>query len=175
MQFRNKTFAVVIIASAIIISSTIYQTVTAQSVPDWVRNTALWYGQGEISETEFLSAIKYLIEIDVIQIETEEKPKPAKPGTAQVIIPQGNYDVANSAFYIPLNLEVTVGTTVVWVNDDSVKHTVQSQDKEGKIIGLFNSAPLETGERFAHTFDEPGVYNYYCTLHPWRVGVITVT
>ncbi len=130
---QQKVLGVVVLASIIVISATLYQSVTAESVPDWVRNTALWYGQGEISETEFLSAIKYLIEIDVIQIETE-KAKPAKPGTAQVIIPQGNYDVANSAFYIPLNLEVSVGTTVVWVNDDSVKHTVQRGRKHYWII-----------------------------------------
>ena len=172
---QKKILGIAVLASITVISATLYQNVTAESVPDWVRNTALWYGQGEISETEFLSAIKYLIEIDVIQLETEEPKKHVQSGTAQVIIPHGNYDVANSAFYIPLNLEVTTGTTVIWVNDDTVPHTVQSQDEEGNIIGLFNSAPLETGDRFAHTFDEEGVYNYYCTLHPWRVGVITVS
>ena len=172
MQLRSKVVGIIILASVITISATLSQTAIAQSVPDWVRNTALWYGEGNISESEFLSAIKYLIEIDVIVLDIEKST--AQSGTAEVIIPQGNYDVANSAFYIPLNLEITTGTTVVWVNDDTVPHTVQSQDEEGKVIGLFNSAPLKTGERFAHTFDEEGVYNYYCTLHPWRVGSVTV-
>lgn len=61
-----------------------------------------------------------------------------------------------------------------WINDDSVPHTIQSQDEQGKIIGLFNSALLMTGEKFEYAFDEPEVYNYYCSLHPWRVGIITV-
>lgn len=94
--------------------------------------------------------------------------------TARVLIPNGNSDIANIGFYIPLNLEVTPGTSVIWVNDDSVLHTIQSQDDQGSIIGLFNSAPLTTGETFENTFDEIGVYNYYCSLHPWRVGTITV-
>lgn len=172
---QKKLLGFVILASTIVISATLYQSVSAQTVPEWVRNTALWYGEGTISETEFLNAIKHLIEIKVIILESEEQIKPVKPGKAEVIIPHGNYDIANSAFYIPLNLQVKKGTTVVWVNDDTVPHTIQSQDETGKIIGLFNSAPLKTGERFAHTFTEEGVYNYYCTLHPWRVGVVTVT
>ena len=93
---------------------------------------------------------------------------------ARVSIPNGNYDISGTGFYIPLNLEVSTGTTVGWVNDDSVPHTIQSQDPQGNIIGLFNSAPLMTGEVFEYTFDESGVYNYFCSLHPWRVGIVTV-
>lgn len=175
MQLRSRALAIVVISSAFIVSATLYQSVTAQTVPDWIRTTALWYGEGSISETEFLNAIKYLIENKIIVIESEEKDELVQSGTANVIIPQGNYDVANSAFYIPLNLLISKGTTVVWINDDTVPHAVQSQDEEGNVIGVFNSAPLKTGERFAHTFDDEGVYNYFCTLHPWRVGVVTVT
>ncbi|MFB5610531.1 MAG: plastocyanin/azurin family copper-binding protein [Nitrosopumilaceae archaeon] len=175
MQLRSRALAIVVISSAFIVSATLYQSVTAETVPDWVKNTALWYGEGSISETEFLNAIKYLIENKIIIIESEEKDELVQSGSANVIIPQGNYDVANSAFYIPLNLLISKGTTVVWINDDTVPHTVQSQDEEGNVIGVFNSAPLKTGERFAHTFDDEGIYNYFCTLHPWRVGVVTVT
>ncbi len=94
--------------------------------------------------------------------------------TSEVLIPNGNFDITSTGFYIPLNLEVSPGTTVIWRNDDSVPHTIQSQDEFGEIIGLFNSAPLQTGEAFEFKFDEPGVYNYFCSLHPWRVGIITV-
>ena len=179
---RKAIFALSILVTAILVPS-IASNVNAESVPDWVKNTAKWYADGTISETEFLNAIKFLIENEFIVLDlktidlggTIESEEPPKPKTFNVIIPHGNYDLANAGFYIPLNAQVTVGTTVVWVNDDAVLHTIQSQDEEGNIIGLFNSAPLKTGERFAHTFDEPGIYNYYCTLHPWRVGLVTVT
>jgi len=151
-----------------------YPIASAEGVPPWIKNTALWYGEGSISETEFLNAIKFLIENGLIEIEDDTGDVVSANLTSSVLIPNGNFDIANTGFYIPLNLEVSTGTTVIWVNDDSVPHTIQSQDEKGAIIGLFNSAPLMTGETFEYTFDESGVYNYYCSLHPWRVGIVTV-
>ena len=90
-------------------------SISAESVPDWVKNTAKWYGEGAISETEFLNAIKFLIENKFIILETETvEEKTPKMQTMNIIIPHGNYDIANAGFYIPLNAEVEVGTTVVW-------------------------------------------------------------
>jgi plastocyanin len=147
---------------------------SAESIPEWIRNNALWYGQGIISETEFLNGIKFLIENDIIILENMGEKNNIKLFDATVIIPNGNYDVASTGFYIPLNLEILADTTVTWINQDNVKHTIQSQDELGNIMGLFNSALLDTGEKFEFTFEEEGVYNYYCSLHPWRVGLITV-
>lgn len=154
---------------------TVISNTDAQSVPDWIKNTALWYGEGEITETEFLNAIKFLIENDIIVIEIVEPEPIPEPKTMNVIIPNGNSDMGNAGLFIPLNAQASRGTTVVWINDDAVPHTIQSQDEQGNVIGLFNSGILNTGDRFAHTFDESGVYNYFCTLHPWRVGLVTVT
>jgi plastocyanin len=144
----------------------------AENVPNWIKNNALWYGQGEITETEFLNSIKFLIENDILVLNKEDTIK--RNQLAQIIIPNGNYVVSGGAVYLPLNLEINPMTTVQWINDDVVQHTVQSQDKFGKIIGLFNSIPLNTGETFEFKFTEEGVYNYYCSLHPWRVGLVTV-
>lgn len=145
----------------------------AQMVPEWVKNNALWYGQGIVSETEFLNAIKFLIENDVIKLESTEETV-FEIIDATVIIPNGNFDVTGAGFYSPLNLEIPVGTTVTWTNDDSVPHNIQSQDESGKVTDLFNSPPLNTGDRFEFTFEESGVYNYFCSFHPWRVGLVTV-
>lgn len=149
-------------------------SVSAQSIPEWIKNTALWYGQGNISETEFLNAIKYLIDNEIIVLESQQDPLPESK-VVNVIIPNGNANIENTGFYIPLNAQIKSGTTVVWINNDVVLHTIQSQDQQGNVIGLFNSAPLSTGQRFAYTFEEPGVYHYFCTLHPWRVGTVTVS
>ena len=175
MQSRKK-FSVIAICGVLLLGSVIfYPSDSAESIPPWIKNTALWYGEGLISETEFLNAIKFLIENDIIELDMKEISGIVSENLpSRVLIPNGNFDVANTGFYIPLNLEVNTGTTVEWINDDSVPHTIQSQDEQGKIIGLFNSAPLMTGEIFDYTFDKSGVYNYYCSLHPWRVGIITV-
>ena len=171
---RRQKFTVIAISSILLLGLMVfYPIASAESIPPWIKNTALWYGEDSISETEFLNAIKFLIENDIIVLEEEDEVVSGNL-TSGVLIPNGNFDIANTGFYIPLNLEVTIGTTVEWLNDDSVPHTIQSQDEQGVIIGLFNSAPLMTGDTFEYTFDESGVYNYYCSLHPWRVGIITV-
>jgi len=170
MNLTKSTFSLSVLALSLVFGSFLFYDAAAETVPEWVRNTALWYGEGAISEIEFLNAVKYLIENEIIVLEE----KVPTTSSATVIMPNGNSDMGNVGFYIPLNLEVTKGTTVVWLNDDVVGHTIQSQDNNGNIIGLFNSDVLETGERFANEFQEEGVYNYFCTLHPWRVGVITV-
>ncbi|WP_100183101.1 cupredoxin domain-containing protein [Candidatus Nitrosotenuis aquarius] len=145
----------------------------AESVPDWVKNTAKFWTEGKITDTEFLNAIKFLIEKNIIQVEAKPAVKPAS-NVANVVIPNGNAEAGNAGFYIPLNLQVISGTTVVWINDDNIPHTVQSQDEKGNVLSLFNSKALKTGERFAYKFSEPGVYHYFCTIHPWRVGLVTV-
>ena len=40
----------------------------AESVPEWVKNTAGWWATDQISETEFVNAIKFLIESGLINI-----------------------------------------------------------------------------------------------------------
>ena len=40
----------------------------AQSVPDWIKNTAGWWATDAISETEFVNAIQFLIKENIIQV-----------------------------------------------------------------------------------------------------------
>ena len=167
----------IILASLLILPILLSVSAQAALVPDWVKNIAKWYGDDQISENEFLNAIKFLIQSKIIEIpETEDMVDESSdlPLSAEIIIPNGNAEQSNTGFFIPLHLQIKVGTTVVWINDDNVLHTVQSQDEEGKPTGLFNSNVLNTGERFAFKFDDPGKYSYFCTLHPWRIGEVSV-
>jgi len=174
MKPMPSKISVPIMLFSILLVSFSVNFANAESVPEWVKNNALWYGQGIISETEFLDAIKFLIEEGIIVLDSAGEAV-SVISDAIVTIPNGNFDVASTGFYSPLNLEISVGTTVTWVNEDSVPHNVQSQDEFGKVTDVFNSPPLNTGERFVFTFDESGVYNYFCSFHPWRVGLVTVT
>jgi plastocyanin len=173
MKHRSMKISVLTIMFSILLVSFTANEAIAESVPEWIKNNALWYGQGDISETEFLNAIKFLIDNGIIVIgSTEEIVSEIMEAT--IIIPNGNFDVSSVGFYSPLNLEIPTGTTVIWANEDSVPHTIQSQDEVGKVIDMFNSAPLNTGDRFEFTFEESGIYNYFCSFHPWRVGLVTV-
>jgi plastocyanin len=68
----------------------------------------------------------------------------------------------------PQALTVTVGTTVTWINQDDIPHTVVADDK------TFKSKVLDTDERFSFTFTTPGEYGYFCSLHPHMVGKVIV-
>ena len=95
--------------------------------------------------------------------------------TANVTIPNGNSVQSGTGFFVPLNLETLQGTTVTWKNQDNIGHTVQSISSQGTTIPMFNSPILKTGDTFTYKFDKPGVYHYYCSIHPWRIGVVTVS
>jgi len=173
MKHRTRKISIPIMIFSVLLVSFSANFANAESIPEWVKNNALWYGQGLISETEFLNAITFLIENGVIIIENTED-KISKNIDATVTIPNGNSDIASSGFYLPLNLEIPVNAKVIWTNDDSVPHNIQSQDEFGKVTDLFNSPPLETGDKFEFIFEESGVFSYHCSFHPWRVGLVTV-
>jgi plastocyanin len=70
--------------------------------------------------------------------------------------------------YSPLTLTVPAGTTVTWVNHDEETHTVTSA------TSAFTSAGLGNDEAFAQTFVRPGVYAYFCALHPHMRATVVV-
>ncbi|MDQ3968181.1 MAG: cupredoxin family copper-binding protein [Thermoproteota archaeon] len=75
--------------------------------------------------------------------------------------------------YNPNPIEIKVGDTVTWINNDSSPHTVTSSSNDGSIT--FDSDVLRRGETFSFTFDEEGQYPYLCTLHPSMVGTVVVS
>jgi plastocyanin len=76
--------------------------------------------------------------------------------------------------YIPYEVIVDVGDEVVWSNDDTAFHTVTSGTPEDGPDNLFDSGMFTKGEKFLHTFEDSGNYNYFCTLHPWMEGIVVV-
>jgi len=81
--------------------------------------------------------------------------------------------------YSPNPVEVAVGQTVVWTNDDNVFHTVTSGTVGAEDVGQqFDSgltgptALTSQGKTFEHTFDMAGEFPYFCTLHPNMVGTV---
>ena len=70
--------------------------------------------------------------------------------------------------FSPPNLEIKAGTTVTWTNADDIPHTVVSNDK------AFKSKVLDTDQRFSFTFDKPGTYPYFCSLHPKMTAKVVV-
>jgi plastocyanin len=65
----------------------------------------------------------------------------------------------------PQNIQVAPGTTVVWENKGRTDHDIvpAGEDQPGE-WGVDRSA-FGPGDVYEHTFEEPGIYRYYCTLH----------
>ncbi|NBS31068.1 MAG: copper-binding protein, partial [Actinobacteria bacterium] len=53
-------------------------------------------------------------------------------------------------------------------------HTVTGGTPETPDPNAFDSRVLTPGSNFAVTFDEPGVYSLYCTLHPGMTAEVEV-
>jgi plastocyanin len=75
--------------------------------------------------------------------------------------------------YKPDRLEVSPGTQVTWTQKDAGFHTVTSGVVEQAAAGVtqkpdgkFDSGDIPEGETYSFTFEEPGTYPYFCTVHP---------
>ena len=71
-------------------------------------------------------------------------------------------------FFSPANVTVEPGTTVTWVNEGNVPHTVTSDD------GQFDSGVLMPGDSYTVMFKGQGTITYHCTIHPSMRGSVTV-
>jgi plastocyanin len=76
----------------------------------------------------------------------------------------------NNFAFSPAILEVAPGAKVTWTNADEEPHTVMSADAGA----TFKSAALDTKDQFSFTFDKPGTYKYFCSIHPHMAGTIVV-
>ncbi len=71
--------------------------------------------------------------------------------------------------YNPATITVKVGTTVTWMNSDSVGHTATAED------GSFDTGILRQGEKGSVTFSKAGTFKYFCSVHPNMKGTVIVT
>ena len=104
--------------------------------------------------------------------------KPAGPQTHTVEVPAGTSvpgcEETNSC-YLPANITINAGDTVEWPNVDTAAHTVTSGSPADGPSGVFDSSLLMADATFAFTFEDAGEYDYFCMVHPWMVGSVSVT
>jgi len=75
--------------------------------------------------------------------------------------------VIDSNAFMPTSVEINVGDTIEWVNRDNRKHTVTFEK------GIL-SEYLPGRGRIRHTFNEDGIFYYYCQFHPEMRGIVVV-
>jgi plastocyanin len=85
-------------------------------------------------------------------------------------VAEPNTVIIDNFTFSPPTLTVPAGTTVMWVNRDDVPHTVTSSQEPRTL----NSPVLDTDGKYSATLTTPGIYSYYCTVHPHMVGTVIV-
>jgi plastocyanin len=69
----------------------------------------------------------------------------------------------------PAHITVKRGTKVIWINRDSVQHTVTANNGKS-----FDSGLLRKGKSYSHRFKSAGKKGYHCVPHPQMKGSVTV-
>ena len=107
--------------------------------------------------------------------ELEEPEQPAEPENLVIMpVKSARPDCGpNDDCYIPSKITIKPGETVYWQNQDAAFHSVTSGFYDDP-DGLFDSELLDPEDIFSYKFTEEGIYDYYCTLHPWMKGAVLV-
>lgn len=107
----------------------------------------------------------------VISCSGTAKPTPAKTSLKYIAI--RNQAGANPFGFSPQRIVIARGTRIVWNNVSSQPHTVTAMGSHP----LFNSGVVKLiapHHQWSFVFRRAGQYSYYCVVHPYMVGVITV-
>ena len=81
---------------------------------------------------------------------------------------------ANNCFD-PNVVNIAVGDTVTWTNNDKVGHTTTSGLPTDNQTGtVWDSSLVKAGGTYSFTFQTAGDYKYFCQVHPWMSGEVIV-
>ena len=100
----------------------------------------------------------------------------AKSETHNVEIPAGTSapGCEPNSCYSPAKITINAGDTVHWMNVDSAAHTVTAGTSADVKIEVFDSSLLMADGTWSHEFNDAGIYDYFCMVHPWMIGTVTV-
>ena len=113
-------------------------------------------------------------------VEVEEETmmeEPTGPTTHSVDMPEGTSVPGceeSNLCYSPADITINAGDTVEWINVDTAAHTVTGGSPADGPSGVFDSSLVMAGASYAFTFNDAGSYDYFCMVHPWMIGSVTV-
>src|SRR3990170_1984579 len=75
---KNHYKLLVLTFFSICLFSSLIENASAQEeiLPSWLKTTAVWWGQDKISDQDFIDALQYLVENNVLTLESEIQSKP---------------------------------------------------------------------------------------------------
>ena len=82
------------------------------------------------------------------------------------------YVYMENSTFVPSAINVTAGTTIIWINHDGFSHTSTTVNSTG-----WSSPPIPPGQRYNVSITNTfiiGAYYYHCNIHPMMIGVVNV-
>ncbi|MDQ4012764.1 MAG: cupredoxin domain-containing protein [Thermoproteota archaeon] len=98
-------------------------------------------------------------------------------GQNTVVMPLGSSSATGGQGYEPDQITVSPGTSVTWDNQDNALHTATSGNPDTATPdGKFDTGIVGANQQSKPVTmpTQPGDYIYFCTLHPFLVGTVTV-
>jgi plastocyanin len=98
-------------------------------------------------------------------------------GETTVVMPLGSSAATSGGGYEPATITVSPGATVVWDNQDNALHTATSGNPDTATPdGKFDTGLVGANQQSKPVTmpTAPGEITYFCTLHPFLVGTVTV-
>lgn len=95
-------------------------------------------------------------------------PTPTTGGGGSPVSIVSGASTKTTTAYSPATINVAVGGSVTWTNNDNTTHTSSADG------GAWNSGNIGPGASFTRTFPSAGSYNYHCAIHPGMIGTVVV-
>jgi plastocyanin len=86
--------------------------------------------------------------------------------------PVTTVSISNFVFQ-PASVSIAVNDIVKWTNNDSTAHTVTS-GTPGALDGKFDTGNIAPNATMCVQFLIVGSYNYFCNIHTFMTGTVTV-
>lgn len=140
----------------------------------------------DVDEAELLNGLYPFFDYDLLVSDSPILPDTAtavaSPESSPAATPQSGktvrVEMTQKAQFDPAHLDISVGTTVEWVNVSDMAHTATCDPEQNdfkktrpELIELpddaepWGSDMMRPGDTFRHTFTTPGDYKYICKPH----------
>jgi plastocyanin len=88
-----------------------------------------------------------------------------------IALPAAAAEVSIDNFaFTPAEITIKAGDSVTWTNRDDIPHTITDAGRPP----AFRSPALDTDDKVVFTFPTPGIYRYFCSLHPHMQASVIV-
>ena len=158
------------------------QVIEAEEIEEIVVNPDI-----PVIEPELPEVVEEIIQEDIANRLSEDcafgkelKSTPENPMTytCQLITLEGEIELSiNNARFEQPEIQVKKGTTITWINKDNSDPLYPEHTVVIDVLNVKSPEILFAGgskEKWSHTFNETGEFEYYCSIHPFMIGKIIV-